>query len=100
MPSFDSDGVAIDYLDEGEGPLVVLVHGFASNRVVNWVNTGCMFAGAAFTKLLRMSKADIALAGGLEGCKSSFQKPKGKIPGTPIGVGGLTQPLRYHARIL
>ena len=40
MPTFDSDGVTIDYLDEGKGPLVVLVHGFASNRVVNWVNTG------------------------------------------------------------
>lgn len=39
MPSFDSDGVTIDYLDEGEGSLVVLVHGFASNRLVNWVNT-------------------------------------------------------------
>jgi len=39
MATFDSGGVAIDYLDEGEGPLVVLVHGFASNRAVNWVNT-------------------------------------------------------------
>ncbi|GAB5375848.1 MAG: alpha/beta hydrolase [Acuticoccus sp.] len=40
MPNFVSDGITIDYLDEGEGRLVVLVHGFASNRVVNWVNTG------------------------------------------------------------
>ncbi len=40
MANFDSAGVTIDYLDEGQGPLVVLVHGFASNRVVNWVNTG------------------------------------------------------------
>jgi pimeloyl-ACP methyl ester carboxylesterase len=40
MPGFESAGVAIDYLDEGEGPAVVLVHGFASNRAVNWVNTG------------------------------------------------------------
>ena len=39
MPSFDSGGVTIEYLDEGEGPLVVLVHAFASNRMVNWVNT-------------------------------------------------------------
>jgi len=40
MASFDSAGVTIDYLDEGEGPPVVLLHGFASNRAVNWVNTG------------------------------------------------------------
>ena len=40
MAQFDSAGVTIDYIEEGEGPLVVLVHGFASNRVVNWVNTG------------------------------------------------------------
>ncbi|MEO1102850.1 MAG: alpha/beta hydrolase [Pseudomonadota bacterium] len=40
MPSFDSGGVTIDYLDEGDGPLIVLIHGFASNRNVNWVGTG------------------------------------------------------------
>ena len=39
MASFDSDGVTIDYLDEGEGFPVVLIHGFASNRTVNWANT-------------------------------------------------------------
>lgn len=40
MARFTSDGVGIDYLDEGEGKPVLLVHGFASNRAVNWVNTG------------------------------------------------------------
>lgn len=40
MARFDSKGVGIDYLDEGEGLPVLLVHGFASNRAVNWVNTG------------------------------------------------------------
>jgi len=37
---FSSDGVDIAYLDEGAGDPVVLVHGFASNRTVNWVDTG------------------------------------------------------------
>lgn len=40
MPSFHNGAVEIAYLDEGEGEAVVLVHGFASNRAVNWVNTG------------------------------------------------------------
>jgi pimeloyl-ACP methyl ester carboxylesterase len=40
MPSFTSDGHAFAYLDEGEGPPIVLVHGFASNHRINWVNTG------------------------------------------------------------
>ncbi len=40
MPSFLSDGVEIAYLDEGEGEPIVLVHGFASNATVNWVDTG------------------------------------------------------------
>lgn len=37
MPSFTNGGVGIAYLDEGEGEPIVLVHGFASNKDVNWV---------------------------------------------------------------
>lgn len=40
MPVFSSDGVDIAYLDEGDGPAVLLIHGFASNLQVNWVDTG------------------------------------------------------------
>lgn len=39
MPSFKRGDVEIAYLDEGEGEPIVLVHGFASNKEVNWVNT-------------------------------------------------------------
>ncbi len=45
MQSFSSDGVRIAYVDlapTGETPkneTIVLVHGFASNHAVNWVNT-------------------------------------------------------------
>ncbi|WP_375456101.1 alpha/beta fold hydrolase [uncultured Methylobacterium sp.] len=43
MDSFDSDGVRIAYLDApasgGAGDAVLLIHGFASNHAVNWVNT-------------------------------------------------------------
>lgn len=40
MPTFSSDGVEIAYLDEGTGDPVLLIHGFASNATVNWVDTG------------------------------------------------------------
>jgi pimeloyl-ACP methyl ester carboxylesterase len=40
MPSFDSDGVEIAYIDEGEGEPVLLIHGFASNVVTNWIDPG------------------------------------------------------------
>ena len=40
MPYFKSDDYTISYLDEGEGEPVLLIHGFASNKMVNWVNPG------------------------------------------------------------
>jgi pimeloyl-ACP methyl ester carboxylesterase len=37
MPNFRHGAIEIAFLDEGEGDPVVLVHGFASNKEVNWV---------------------------------------------------------------
>jgi pimeloyl-ACP methyl ester carboxylesterase len=37
---FDSGGVDIAYLDEGEGPPILLIHGFASSANINWVEPG------------------------------------------------------------
>jgi pimeloyl-ACP methyl ester carboxylesterase len=43
MRFFNSNGVSIAYIDvpphEGEGDPVLLIHGFASNHAVNWLNT-------------------------------------------------------------
>lgn len=39
MPSFSSDGLTLNYIDEGAGDPVLLIHGFASNLQVNWVGT-------------------------------------------------------------
>lgn len=36
MQSFNSDGVEIAYVDEGEGDPILLIHGFASNVAANW----------------------------------------------------------------
>jgi pimeloyl-ACP methyl ester carboxylesterase len=40
MPAFDSDGLDLVYIDEGEGEPILLVHGFASSMEVNWIGTG------------------------------------------------------------
>jgi pimeloyl-ACP methyl ester carboxylesterase len=40
MPTFQNGAVEIAYLDEGEGDPIVLVHGFASTKEVNWVMPG------------------------------------------------------------
>jgi pimeloyl-ACP methyl ester carboxylesterase len=40
MPRFHNGSVEIAFLDEGEGEPIVLVHGFASNKDVNWVGPG------------------------------------------------------------
>jgi pimeloyl-ACP methyl ester carboxylesterase len=40
MPSFAHGDVEIAYLDQGQGDPIVLIHGFASNREVNWIYPG------------------------------------------------------------
>lgn len=40
MPRFDSEGLEIAYETFGEGPPVLLIHGFGSSGLVNWVETG------------------------------------------------------------
>jgi pimeloyl-ACP methyl ester carboxylesterase len=55
MASFNHDGIETAYLDEGEGEPIVLVHGFASTKEVNWVNT------AWVTTLTRAGRRVVAL---------------------------------------
>ena len=42
MPTFTNNDLSIAFLDEGphNAPPVLLIHGFASNRFVNWVGPG------------------------------------------------------------
>ena len=55
MPHFTHDDVEIAFLDEGDGEPIVLVHGFASNKAVNWVYPGWV------TTLVRAGRRVIAL---------------------------------------
>jgi pimeloyl-ACP methyl ester carboxylesterase len=50
MDFFSSDGVRIAFTVEGEGPPVLLIHGFASNTQTNWGGTGWIgfLTGAGF----------------------------------------------------
>ena len=40
MEFFNNDGFEIAYLDRGRGEPILLIHGFASSTLVNWVNPG------------------------------------------------------------
>lgn len=55
MPRFVHDDIEIAFLDEGEGEPIVLIHGFASNKEVNWVYPGWV------TTLTRAGRRVIAL---------------------------------------
>jgi pimeloyl-ACP methyl ester carboxylesterase len=69
MPSFHNGPVEIAYLDEGEGEPIVLVHGFASNKEVNWVAPGW------FAALTRAGRRAIALDNRGHGESSKLYNP-------------------------
>jgi pimeloyl-ACP methyl ester carboxylesterase len=69
MPSFSHDGVEIAFFDEGEGEPMVLVHGFASNKEVNWVAPGWV------TTLKRAGRRVIALDNRGHGASSKLYDP-------------------------
>jgi pimeloyl-ACP methyl ester carboxylesterase len=69
MPRFAHDGVEIAFLDEGEGEPIVLVHGFASNKEVNWVGPGWV------TALTRAGRRVIALDNRGHGASGKLYDP-------------------------
>jgi pimeloyl-ACP methyl ester carboxylesterase len=69
MPSFHHGPVEIAYLDEGEGEPIVLVHGFASNKEVNWVAPGWV------ATLTRAGRRAIALDNRGHGASSKLYEP-------------------------
>src|SRR5437660_10743680 len=69
MPRFTHDGVEIAFLDEGEGEPIVLVHGFASNKEVNWAAPSWM------TTLTRAGRRAIALDNRGHGASTKLYDP-------------------------
>jgi len=69
MPHFFRDGVELAFLDEGDGEPIVLVHGFASNKEVNWVAPGWV------TTLMRASRRVVALDNRGHGHSGKFYDP-------------------------
>ena len=69
MNHFQHGDVEIAFFDEGEGEPIVLVHGFASNAIVNWVNPGWV------TTLTRAGRRVIALDNRGHGQSSKLYDP-------------------------
>ena len=69
MSSFRHGDVEIAYIDQGEGEPIVLVHGFASNKEVNWV------APAWVSTLTRAGRRVIALDNRGHGASSKLYDP-------------------------
>jgi pimeloyl-ACP methyl ester carboxylesterase len=69
MPTFHHGDVEIAYLDEGQGEPVVLVHGFASTKEVNWINPGWV------TTLTRAGWRAIALDNRGHGASTKLYDP-------------------------
>src|SRR5436190_2175639 len=69
MPTFHNDDVEIAFLDQGEGDPIVLVHGFASTKEVNWVQPGWV------STLTRAGRRVIALDNRGHGQSSKLYDP-------------------------
>ena len=69
MSRFTNGGVEIAYLDEGQGEPIVLVHGFASTKEVNWLQPGWV------TTLTRAGRRVIALDNRGHGASSRLYDP-------------------------
>jgi pimeloyl-ACP methyl ester carboxylesterase len=69
MPAFQHGAVELAFLDEGTGDPIVLVHGFASNKEVNWVQPGWV------TTLTRAGRRVIALDNRGHGASSKLYDP-------------------------
>jgi pimeloyl-ACP methyl ester carboxylesterase len=69
MPSFRKDDVEIAYLDEGEGEPIVLIHGFASTKEVNWLLTSWV------TTLTKVGRRAIALDNRGHGASTKLYDP-------------------------
>lgn len=69
MPSFRHGEVEIAYLDEGSGDPVVLIHGFASKKEINWVQPGWI------STLTRSGRRAIALDNRGHGASTKLYDP-------------------------
>jgi pimeloyl-ACP methyl ester carboxylesterase len=69
MPTFHNGDVEIAFLDQGEGDPIVLVHGFASTKDVNWVQPGWV------STLTRAGRRAIALDSRGHGQSSKLYDP-------------------------
>jgi pimeloyl-ACP methyl ester carboxylesterase len=79
MPSFHNGDVEIAYLDEGEGDPILLVHGFASTKNVNWVYP------AWVSELRKNGRRVIALDNRGHGDSAKFYDPEAYHIGTMAG---------------
>jgi pimeloyl-ACP methyl ester carboxylesterase len=79
MPSFHNGDVEVAYLEEGEGDPILLVHGFASTKNVNWVYP------AWVSELRKNGRRVVALDNRGHGDSSKLYDPEAYHIGTMVG---------------
>jgi pimeloyl-ACP methyl ester carboxylesterase len=69
MPRFRHGPLELAYIDEGDGEPIVLIHGFASNKEVNWILPGWV------STLTRAGRRAIALDNRGHGASAKLYNP-------------------------